>query len=95
VKPERIHGIQRIPHRRERGYCNKNPHTARAKALGRPGPGDPGWQMLLDAIPEAERCPGCKGHGFAPDEQVNRHRTHFMRHVVCEACGGSGRRSAA
>lgn len=93
VKPERIHGIQRIPHKRARGYCNVNPYSERARQMGRPGPGDPGWRREWDEIPEADRCLECKGKRLVPDEEVNRHRTHFMRYVVCAGCEGTGRRT--
>ncbi len=51
------------------------------------------WRRAqVEAIPEAERCPACKGDGRTPIYASNGGLSEFER---CWPCSGTGRRLAA
>ena len=55
-------------------------------------PGMEDFAKLTQNHHEVENpCVDCKGRGMVPNEDVNKHRTHYKQYIFCRSCGGSGR----
>ncbi|KKK60929.1 hypothetical protein LCGC14_3019430, partial [marine sediment metagenome] len=68
MKPELIHST-RIPHHRQKGYYVRG---------WTPGAGDIRKLHRPPFNPETD-CGACQGRHFVLDDEVNKHRSHYMR----------------
>lgn len=79
---ESIH-IQRDPMRGRRGYYSK----------GWTSSSNEEWRFNRPPYNPETDCGSCEGRMIVPDEKVNKHRSHYMRHHMCPTCGGTGRKN--
>jgi len=47
--------------------------------------------FLKPRTPMPDDCPRCHGKGVRANEEVNKHRHHFMQYITCECKGSSGK----